>query len=241
MRVTLRVTGLLWTVFILFPPFSQGFEIRSGNVFGSLDTTVSLGASWRLQDRDEALIGIGNGGTAPSTNRDDGNLNYAPGLIAALANVTHELELNYGAFSAFVRGNYFYDVVNANKDELSPEAQDQVGARARLLDAFVTGSFDPGGTPLEVRIGQQVISWGESTFIPNGIDVINPLNLGRIRSPGVALRDALLPVPAAWISAVLLPQLTVEGFYLFQFEALIVGSATLRFSRWIQRRGRQLH
>jgi len=43
----------------------------------------------------------------------------------------------------------------------------------------------------DVRLGRQVISWGESTFIPNGINVINPIDVARLRTPGSELREAL--------------------------------------------------
>jgi hypothetical protein len=107
--------GLLCGVILLLPCGGQGVELRNGVVSGSVDTLLTFGASWRIQGRDEALIGRGNGGQASSTNADDGNLNYDPGLIAALLNVTQEVELNYRTLGVFVRGNYFYDVVNANK------------------------------------------------------------------------------------------------------------------------------
>jgi hypothetical protein len=88
------------------------------------------------------------------------------------------------------------------------------------LDALITGRFAPEGIDLAVRVGRQVINWGESTFISNGINVINPVDPARIRSPGVALRDALLPVLAAWTSVSITPHLTVESCYLFKFDPI---------------------
>lgn len=58
---------------------SQSFEFASGVVTGSFDTTVSLGARWRMEKPDPALIGIANGGTARSVNEDDGNQNWDRG------------------------------------------------------------------------------------------------------------------------------------------------------------------
>jgi hypothetical protein len=52
------------------------FEFGQGDWNGNLDTTLSYGLIWRVQDRDERLIGTANGGTARSVNYDDGNLNY---------------------------------------------------------------------------------------------------------------------------------------------------------------------
>jgi len=53
-----------------------------GDFAGSLNTTISYGTRWRVEDRDPAIIGVANGGTAHSVNGDDGNLNFDRGLIA---------------------------------------------------------------------------------------------------------------------------------------------------------------
>ena len=55
------------------------FQSESGEFKGSFDTTLSAGASWRMEKRDPALVGIANGGTARDVNSDDGNLNYDNG------------------------------------------------------------------------------------------------------------------------------------------------------------------
>ena len=36
-----------------------------------------------------------------------------------------------------------------------------------------------------------MINWGESTFIQNGINVINPIDVTKFRIPGSELREAL--------------------------------------------------
>lgn len=47
------------------------------------------------------------------------------------------------------------------------------GSGVTLLDAFVNGQFDIGQMTIDVRLGKQVVSWGESTFIIAGINAIN--------------------------------------------------------------------
>ncbi len=51
------------------------FQFGKDDFKGSPDTTVSYGLSWRVQDQEEELIGITNGGTAYSVNGYDGKLN----------------------------------------------------------------------------------------------------------------------------------------------------------------------
>lgn len=200
----------------------HGFEFDWGAINGAFDTTVSVGATFRVADRDPSLIGQANGGTHTSINGDDGNLNYDRGLTSVAGRVTHELTLDYENIGFFGRATYFYDILNADGDtefrDLSPDAQQAVGRDVDLLDAYAYGFFDLGETPVDVRIGNQVISWGESTFIQNGINVINPVDVSAIRVPGSQLREALTPILAANVNVGITDNLSVEGFYQFLWE-----------------------
>ncbi len=102
--------------------------------------------------------------------------------------------------------------------ELSDEAQDAVGARAEFLDVFLSAAWLVNEKPLDIRLGRQVISWGESTFIQNGVNVINPVDVPALRLPGAEVRDALLPVSSIWVSYGLTDALTMEAFYQFEWE-----------------------
>ena len=172
-------------------------DFTKGDLTGTWDTTISWGAQYRLEDPDLRIIGLPSGGSAFSVNGDDGNLNYDKGIVSNVFKLTTELELNYKNVGAFVRGRGFYDYENEDGDRLrtplSNDALKRVGSRADLLDAFVWSRFDLGGMPTEIRIGEQVVSWGESTFIQGGINTINPVDVSAIRVPGAELREALLP------------------------------------------------
>ena len=101
---------------------AAAFEFDFGDVSGSFDTTITAGASFRVEDRDLALIGRSNqvdgvSGTRYSINGDDGNLNYDKGLISTALRATHELGMDYGDFGLFTRFTYFYDFENASGDK----------------------------------------------------------------------------------------------------------------------------
>jgi len=112
----------------------------------------------------------------------------------------------YKNYGAFFRGTYFHDFVLNNKDTsttsgFNDAAKDRVDNNITLLDAFVYGSFHSfGERNLNVRLGQQVVSWGESTFLQNGINIINPVDVSKLRIPGSELKEALLPTPMVWAS-----------------------------------------
>jgi len=254
----------------LLAPKAQAFEFGSGEFTGSVDTTVSYGYSWRVEDQDPDLIGKARfnpllcaqnqrvlplpapsaanpfpacaGGfpgspaqiAAPgrfSINRDDGNLKYDKGdAIANTFKITSEMKLGWGEWGAFARATYFYDFENADREDLSEEARSRIGERFRMLDAFVFRDFSVGEQNGTVRLGRQVISWGESTFIQNGINVINPLDLSALRVAGAELKEAFLPVDSLYGSFNLTQNIAVEAFYLFEFEEIEVDAAGTYFS-----------
>ncbi|MEO8001896.1 MAG: DUF1302 family protein, partial [Arenimonas sp.] len=246
---------------LLSAPAVQAFEFENGELSGSIDTTVSLGYSWRTEDQDpnligkanfnpaisaanQAIIGFGALGNFPgsiaqlgqpgrfSVNRDDGNLLYDQGdAISQAFKITSELDLKYKNYGAFVRASYFYDMENADRPELSAAAKEKVGKDFRLLDAFLYGSWDVGDHKLNARVGRQVISWGESTFIQGGINVINPIDVSKLRVAGAELKEAFLPVDALWASFGITDNLSVEGFYLTEFEQTEADPAGTYFSQ----------
>ncbi len=194
------------------------FKFDSG-IAGSFDSTFSYGLSVRTSDADKSLIGLANGGTSRSVNEDDGTRNYKKN--EAFANVvkgTHELSAKWQDWGLLIRGTYFVDFANRNKSELGTLGKKRMGQDARILDAFITKSFEVGGKNLNLRAGNQVISWGESTFIPGGINVINSVDLVKLRTPGAELKEAFLPTSSVWGSLELTKAASMEAFVQFNHD-----------------------
>ncbi len=219
----------------VLPGPAGAFEFGGGEVAASLDTTVTYGLSGRVSGRDAGLVGVANGGEGWSVNIDDGNLNYDSGsLTSNRFSVTSELEVDYRNVGLFARATGFYDLENADgeRDRTAlPEAADTlVGRRIRVLDAYGWVAGGEEGHPWEVRVGNQVLSWGESTFIQNGINVINPVDVNALRAPGSRLRDALLPVPMVWGSIAPTENTSLEAFYQLQWKPVEIDPAGSYFS-----------
>lgn len=222
-------------VFLCLTGNVYAIDFDRGELYGSLDTTFSYGQSYRVQSRDSDLIGVLNGGKAFSVNGDDGNLNYDTGMISSTLKFTTELELNYKNFGAFVRGTGFKDFKNDEatdpvRTRLSEKALELVGEDMKLLDAYVRASFDIGTMPLEIRAGKQVISWGESTFIQNSINVINPVDVTKLRQPGSELKEALLPVGIVSASLGVTENISLEGYWQYDYERIQIDPPGSYFS-----------
>jgi len=234
-RPALALSTLASAVVLAFaaPASVHAFEFTSasGEVTGSFDTTLSVGGLWRMQNREASLISIANGGTSRDPNSDDGNLKYDKGDMVSLAfKATHDLELNYRNFGAFFRGTYFYDHAFMHKGGMTNAARSELGRDAELLDAYVRGRFDVGGRALNVRAGRQVVSWGESTFIQNGINILNPVNVSRLRVPGSELKEGLTPIGMLWASQELTDNVTAEVVWMAEWEKTKIEPAGTFFS-----------
>ncbi len=210
----------------LLSPALFAVQFTAGDLSGSFDSTFSVGGLYRLQDPNPLFYGISstfNGvpGQQNSVNADDGNLNYGAGWVSTLFKGSHDLELRYHNFGMFVRGYYFTDAKadQTARTALSRDARARVVQGAELLDAYVLGKFTLGsGTPVDIRLGRQVLSLGESTFLPNGINVINPVDLSKLRAPGSELKEALLPVNMLKASIGISQYVTIEPFWLLEFR-----------------------
>ncbi|WP_018981752.1 DUF1302 domain-containing protein [Salinimonas chungwhensis] len=168
-----------------------------------------------------------------STNGDLGNLAHDPGeAFSTQIAGNHELDVNFGDYGFFARGFWFYDFeqengTSANANPITgehydlckdSEAKDLLCADIRLLDAFFYGDWWLGNKPLTVRVGQQVISWGESTFIQHGINTTNPIDVTRARAPGAELREVFIPVGMVYASLGLTMNVSVSGYYQYEWE-----------------------
>jgi hypothetical protein len=255
---TLRAPLALAIACGLAAPVANAVEFNWGGIRGNFDTTVSYGVSVRMQDRDDGLIGksvfdptlaarvsaMQAAGMFPesqalqvaargrfSVNRDDGNLKYDKNdIISNTFKVTSELGLDWTNGGAFARATYFYDFENAGRSDLTREARKLVGERFRLLDAFVFQNFQIGERNASVRLGRQVVSWGESTFIQSGINVINAVDLSSLRVAGAEVKEAFLPIESIWGNFQITDNLSVEALYLFKFEEIEVDASGTYFS-----------
>lgn len=155
-----------------------------------------------------------------SANSDDGNLKWDRGDVFANAiKWTGEFSWQYGEhFGGFARATSFYDYENQRRDDISDLAKEKVGKDTQLLDFFAYANFQMGEVDSSVRLGRQVVSWGESTFIQQGINVINPIDVSKLRVAGSELKEAFLPIDMLHTSFSFNENLSIEALYMLEFE-----------------------
>jgi hypothetical protein len=203
-----------------------GWDFRLADVEGLANVTLAYGLLSRMEGRDKDIIAIANGGTFPSANADDGDLNQDPGLVSNMVKTTGEATLRWRNFGAYVRGFAFYDfqqeLHDLERTPLGGKALDSVGKNAGLLDHYLNAQFHVSGVPVQLRLGDQVINWGESSFLRFGVDTINPLDLVALIQPTSTARDLPIPQGMLWGAASVTENFAVEGFYQYEWQKVRV-------------------
>lgn len=217
------------------PAYAINFNI--GEIEGQFDSSLSIGASWSMADRDMDLVGAANGGTGFTQTGDDGRLNFKKGeTFSKIFKGVHDLELRYRDSGAFIRGKYWYDFELKDESRLFKDISDSnrkeaaQSSGAEILDAFLYHNYYLGDLPGTVRVGRQVVSWGESTFIGNSINSINPLDAAAFRRPGAEIKEGLIPVNMLYLSQSLSDRLSMEAFYQLEWDQTIVDNCGTFFS-----------
>jgi len=232
-RCVLRSLPIVATLGLASPAtYAWDFQNDDGSFTGSWDTTFTYGQAWRIEGRDCRLIAIADGGCGRSPNIDDGNLNWDTDMYSQALKVLTELSLNYKGVGAFVRASALYDnkAADTARTPLTPEAEDLVKSYVRLLDAFAYVKFDLGDMAAELRLGRQAVSWGESTFIQNGINVINHFDVAALRVPGSELKEAFLPQEMVNFSVQFTDNFSAQAIYITDWNATVPEPAGSYFS-----------
>jgi len=212
---------------------AQGFEFFMGDMEGSLDSQISMGSSWRTEGQDAGLIQGIEGTETNAANNNDGDLNYTSGdAFSQIFKGSHDLQVSYGNYGAFVRGKYWYDAALEDDSGLDDSDNHELAkySGAALLDAFVYGEFEVLNMPLDVRLGKQVVSWGEGTFIRGGVNQINPIDVSSFRRPGAEIKEGLIPVNMLYTSLGVTENLSAEAFYQLGFQETVISSCGTFFA-----------
>jgi len=225
----------------LFLPEGNGGPLDQRALLGGAPGTGGTVANPTVAAQTPGALFVSNSGGGDdnfggSVNGDDGRLNFDEwDLTSGVVKMTNDIQANYENFKFFARVNSFYDAV-LDSDSSYARSGIQDGAEvdaARdidLLDFYVSGDFNVGDLPLNVRLGKQVVNWGEATFILNGISSWSPFDVGAFRRPGAEVKEGLLPIWGAYASLGLPYDLSLEAFYQFEFQEVNLDRAGTPFA-----------
>jgi len=201
------------------------FEVTD-TIKGSLDTVTTTGFGIRLKDPKVKMVGDPqydpNANTQQWSNGDDGNLNYRKGdAYATYLKFTPELLMQFPQRIKFMaRGTLLYDFMATEtaRSPLSNDSRDQAARDYKVLDLWASKEFNLGEQTARVRVGNQVVSWGESVFALGGINQTNSLDLQKLMVPGTQLKEAIIPAPMISFSTGVAKGLNMEAYYQWAWD-----------------------
>ena len=150
-----------------------------------------------------------------SANADNGRTNFDGGDIFDITQRVYSEIIGNTDDGTSVNLSFvgtYNPVVDVNGNpEFAPftsKQQDEIESDLTLLNAYVTKDLNMDHS---VTIGRFVTSWGESTFIPIGMNGLttNAVDLSKLRNPGSSIKEALIPTEQITLEAVSYTHLTL--------------------------------
>lgn len=230
--------GLALGAALLASP-AQAMRTSVGDIDISLQNRISFGLAMRTESPDSDLLGIANGGTAFSTNFDDANQNFdsAGEIFSAPLKLLSDFTASWSGFTLFARGGFGFDGVLHRRDNFdaanygpgteasvaeleakNDAVRSEVGRYAEVLDLHLSASHRVLNRTISWKLGRQIINWGESTFIQNGLNAIVAANANRAGAPGAELEEVFVPSANLWASMDLTSNIGIEGWYQLEWE-----------------------
>lgn len=220
-----------------FAGVASAMELDTGNPDLSMrwDNTVRYTGGWRMKDQDSRIVN--SFVTDESDSKFDKN-----DMVTNRIDLISEFDFVYQKKHGFrVSGAAWYDEAyqdtqvkqnpalraltipsSYNNNEYSAETKRWYkGMSGEFLDAFVFSSLDMGGTPLNLKLGQHTVYWGQAMLYGAGIaysqagfDVRKA-----VANPGSELKELFLPVNQLSIQSQVMPELSIAAQYFFDWNA----------------------
>jgi hypothetical protein len=171
-----------------------------------------------------------------SPNGDNGDLNFNNHqIVSAVLKLTTDVSFEVNEFKFFARTLGYFDqrytslqeqhpdtTAQLSRTDYSGKARELSGMRFKFLDYFVSRRFDIGGHAFNFKIGNQVLNWGESSFLlANSLNSINPVDQASLRVPGLDLKELAQPVGMALLEGDLAEGVNFQTFYQYDWKPVI--------------------
>ena len=233
-----RLATLAAALALAFCGGAQAMEIDTGNNDFQVrfDNTVRANYGVRVESRDDK---IGN-----SVLADEGDYRFDKGdSIAKRVDWLSELDVVYKKrYGLRVSGTGWFDLAYSGQSKTNPNPpftnipsyvgkqyssttrRFYEGPSAELLDAFVFGGVDIGNVPVQAKLGQHTLYWGESLLLGGHLHSVsysqNALDLQKgFATPGTEAKELFRPLNQISLQAQLSDTVSVAAQYAFDWEA----------------------
>ncbi|MES2127169.1 MAG: DUF1302 domain-containing protein [Pseudomonadota bacterium] len=210
-------------------------EIDTGNpdLVVRFDNTVKYNYAYRISSQNANIL--------KSVNFDDGDRNFNKGTVSNRLDLLSEFDLVYDkSFGLRVSGAAWSDAAYSTLDNTNPASSNHLengvpavglskyasryhkGTSGEVLDAFVFASFNIADMPVNVKLGQHTVYWGESLLTPihgvnygqGSVDLIKGYSV-----PGSESKELFLPRQAISAQFSPTPTFSLAAQYFFDWKA----------------------
>jgi Protein of unknown function (DUF1302) len=225
---------------VLAIPTSVGaFEFETGNEDLSIrfDNTARMNVSTRVAGQDDAILA--------NPNFDDGDRNFDQGSVFTRFDLLSEFDLVWKRSLGFrVSAATWWDPGYNSLDNKSIETSNNLAQRTGLpvlgldpdasryaegpsgefLDVFAFAKFNVGEAPVNVKLGQTTVYWGEGLLLGGAVHGIsysqNPIDVWKaLATPGAEAKELFRPRVGFNVQSQVTDTLSVAAQYFFNWQS----------------------
>ena len=163
-----------------------------------------------------------------NANQDDGNLNFGRGDVFDGGNSLSVsfFGSNSDGVSLNLSGTAYYnaalEISTPDFKQFTSDQKDYFETQVKIGNAYISA---PLSDSVSLTFGNYIQSQGVTALLPIGVNVVNPVNLPLLRSPGVQLKDALLPQAMVGMTAFLDGGITLDAYYQLEQKEVEIDAA----------------
>lgn len=224
---------------LALPVAAGAFEFDTGNEDLSVrfDNTVRLNVTSRVDGQDKAILA--------NPNFDDGDRNFAEGSLFTRLDLLTEFDVVWRRSLGFrVSAAGWWDAGYDTFDNRSVDTSNNLDMRTGLpvlgldphakryaegpsgefLDVFAFAKFDVGDAPVNIKLGQTTVYWGESLLLGGAIHGVsysqNPIDAWKgYATPGAEAKELFRPRVGFNVQSQVTNTLSIAAQYFFNWQS----------------------
>jgi hypothetical protein len=225
------------TAALALPVSAGAFEFDTGNEDLSirLDNTFRLNITSRVASQDEAILG--------NPNFDDGNRNFDTGSMFNRIDLLTEFDVVWKKSLGFrVSATGWWDEGYSTLDNRSVDTSNNLknglpvlgldphakryaeGPSGEFLDVFAFAKFNVGDAPVNLKLGQTTVYWGEGLLLGGALHGIsysqNPVDAWKgFATPGAEAKELFRPRVGFNVQSQVTDELSIAAQYFFNWQS----------------------
>ena len=233
------VLGMAIAAALALPQIAAAYDFDTGseNLSFRWDNTLRVNLSSRTAGINQDMVA--------NPNFDDGDRRFDTGTFFTRFDILSEMDLvwkqDWGALGARVSAAGWWNPAYQSSDNYSIQSANNIvngvpsldlpryteryaeGPSGEFLDWFLFGSFRIGEAPINVKVGQTTVYWGESLGINAATLGINygqnPIDVWKgLENPGVDAKEVFRPRVGVNINSQVTDTLNVAAQYFFNWQ-----------------------